>query len=64
MNTKQLDYLIEEVSLVASELEKVADRIEDTDAYVHACCALDMLHYLRAKLDVQLYGDYIPVELR
>lgn len=64
MNTKQLDYLIEETLLVISELEEVADRIEDTDACVHANCVLDMLRYLRAKLDVQLYGDDIPVDLR
>lgn len=61
MNTKQLDYLIEETLLVISELEYIA---EDSEACVHANCVLDMLRYQRAKLDVQLYGDDIPEELR
>lgn len=61
MNTKQLDYLIEETLLVISELEDIA---EDSEACVHANCVLDMLRYLRAKLDVQLYVDDIPDELR
>lgn len=64
MNTKQLDYLIERALAVIGELECVADRIEDTEALVHARCVPDMLAYLRAKSDVQLYGDYIPAELR
>jgi hypothetical protein len=58
MNTRQLDYLIDETLLVLGELER------DTEAWVHADNVHSMLSYLRAKLDVLLYSDYIPEELR
>ena len=61
MTTKQIDYLIEEITLVTEELANIA---ADSEAIVHAHNVQDMLYYLRAKLDVQLYGDRIPDELR
>jgi hypothetical protein len=61
MNTKQLDYLIEETLAAICELDNIA---ADSEACVHARNVHSMLAYLRAKLDVQLYGDDIPKELR
>lgn len=61
MNTKQLDYLIEETLAAICELENIT---ADSEAIVHVRNVHDMLAYLRAKLDVQLYGDSIPSELK
>ena len=61
MNTRQLDYLIEETLAAICELEDIA---ADSEAIVHMNCVLDMLRYQRARLDVQLYGADIPVDLK